>query len=54
VGATVRTARQLIHPVREDMLLSLPSFIVLLSEKTRLNNLESELPVLRFEGFWEG
>jgi hypothetical protein len=25
VGATVRTARQLIHPVREDMLLFPPS-----------------------------
>jgi len=25
VGATVRTARQLIHPVREDMLLSPPN-----------------------------
>jgi hypothetical protein len=25
VGATVRTARQLIHPVREDMLLCPPS-----------------------------
>jgi hypothetical protein len=25
VGATVRTARQLIHPVRKDMLLSPPN-----------------------------